>query len=77
MNADRGGVQPDPGSMADDSMQEALRDAGRSELMLPHWWRRTCQQDSSKELTRLAWRLRLGLDQGIEADQVKSHTRSF
>ena len=27
-DADRGGVQPDPGSMADDSMQEAMRDAG-------------------------------------------------
>ena len=26
-DADRGGVQPDPGSMADDSMQEAMRDA--------------------------------------------------
>ena len=27
-DADRGGVQPDPGSMARDSMQEAMRDAG-------------------------------------------------
>ena len=27
-DADRGGVQPDPGSMADDSMQEAMKGAG-------------------------------------------------
>ena len=26
--AHRGGVQPDPGSTADDSMQDAMRDAG-------------------------------------------------
>ena len=32
----RGGGQPDPGSVADDSMQEAMRDAEALELMLMH-----------------------------------------
>ena len=53
-DADRGGAQPEPSSVADDSMQEAGGRRRRSERMLWHLRRHTLRQGSNNELVRLA-----------------------
>ena len=80
-DADRGGVQPDPGSMADDSMQEAMRYAGvlgadvvaLAEACSPA---RFQQRAGAFGLSAgVAMDLRLGWDLGLEADEVKARKR--
>ena len=81
-DADRGGVQPDPGSMADDdSMHEALRDTGvfgadavtLAEAYSPA---RFQQRAGAFSLSAgVAMDLRVGRDLGLDADQVKARKR--
>ena len=52
-HADRGGVQPDRGSMADDSMQEAMRDAGALGADAVARQKRTRQHNCSDEVVLL------------------------
>ena len=47
-NAGRGGAQPDPGSMVDDSMPELRRKPRCSEPMLWHWRRRIRRRAGSE-----------------------------
>ena len=80
-DADRGGVQPDPGSMADDSMQEATRDAGALgadavALAEAHSPARFQQRAGAFGLSAgAAMDLRMGWALGFEADQVKARKR--
>ena len=80
-DADCGGVQPDPGSMADESMHEAMRDAGAlgadavalAEAYSPA---RFHQRAGAFGLSAgVAMELFLGWDLGLEADQVKASKR--
>ena len=74
---DRGGAQPEPSSVADDSMQEARRDAealGADALALAEAYSpaRFQQRGGAFGLSAgVAMDLRLGWDLGREADQVK------
>ena len=67
-DAGRGGVQPDPGSVADDSMQEARRDAealGADAVALAYSRARVQQRAGASGLgARVAMDLRLGWDVG-------------
>ena len=80
-DAGRGGVQPDPGTMADDSMQEAMRDAGAlgadgvalAEAYSPARFQR--RAGAFGLIAGVAMDLRLGWDLGLEADQVKVQKR--
>ena len=75
-DADRGGVQPDPGLMADDSMQEAMRDAGvlgADAVALAEAYSPARFQQRAGLSAGVAMDLRLGWDLGLEADQVKAH----
>ena len=77
-DAGRGGVQPDPGTMTDDSMQEAMRDAGAlgsdvAALAETYSQARFQQRAGAFGLSAfVAMDLRLGWDLGIEADQLKA-----
>ena len=79
-DTDRGGVQPDPTSMADDSMQEAMRDAGAlgADAVLADAYSpaRFQQRAGAFGLSAgVAMDRRLGWGLGLEADQVKAQKR--
>ena len=66
-DADRGGVQPDPDSMAGDSMQEAMRQ-GRSECSSARFQQRAGAFGLN---AGVAMDLRLGWDLGLEASSSR------
>ena len=80
-DADRGGVQPDPGSMADASMREAMLGARElsadavalAEAYSPARFQRRAGAFSLS--AGVAMDLRLGWDLGLETDQVKAQKR--
>ena len=80
-DAGRGGVQPNPTSMADDSMQEAVRDAATVwadsvALAEAYSLARFQQRAGASGLTAsMAMDLPLGWDRGLVVDQVKAQTR--
>ena len=80
-NEYRGGVQPDPESMDDDSMQEAKREAealeaDAVELAEAYSPARFQQQAGAFGLSAgVAMDLHLGWDLGMRADQVKAQKR--
>ena len=77
IDAGRGGAQPDPGSMVDDSMPELRREAealgadavGLAEACSSTSWQRAGAFGLS---AGVAMNLRLGWDLGQRADQVKA-----
>ena len=81
-DAGRGGVQPDPESMADDSMQEARRDAealGADAVALAEAYSPARFQQlagASGLCAGVAMDLRLGWDLVLDANQVKAENRS-
>ena len=80
-DADRGGAQPEPSSVADDSMKEARREAealGADAVALAEAYSpaRFQQRAGAFGLSAgVAMDLRLGWDLGREADQVKAQKR--
>ena len=80
-DADRGGAQPEPSSVADDSVQEARREAealGADAVALAEAYSpaRFQQRAGAFGLSAgVAMDLRLGWDLGREADQVKDQKR--
>ena len=77
-DAGRGGAEPDPDSMADDSMQEARREAEAlgADAVAPaeaHSPARFQQRAGAFGLSAgVVMDLRLGWDLGLRADQVKA-----
>ena len=79
-DAGRGGAQPNPGSMVDDSMPELRREAealGADAVALAEAYSSTRRQRAGAFglSAGVAMDLRLGLDLGQRADQVKAEKR--
>ena len=79
-DAGRGGAQPDPGSMVDDSMPERRREAealGADAVALVETYSSTSRQRAGAFglSAGVAMDLRLGWDLGQRADQVKAEKR--
>ena len=80
-DAGRGGAQPDPGSMVDDSMPELRREAealGADAVALVETYSSTSRQRAGAFglSAGVAMDLRMGWDLGQRADQVKAEKKS-